>query len=316
MKPVLLTLLATVVALFPLYAQNQTITEPAITSPKEKIETIILPDLVLKDASLRQAIDTLKNSIIKANTAEPNPAHRGVNIVLKMPPGMAEKYTINLNMKTPTPEAVFLEIAKQSECLVVSEPYAIAIVPNTESVPPDQLIFDHSVSVEGELQPYDSIIKASKLESLADILKKVPKIEIYRFYIFRSFNPALIFDVGISDQSCTVEWKIIRNFGDLNENYRVTQSSMIPLDRPEIQPLLEILKGADFWNLPKTLPTKPSTDGSDWVVEAVKDGKHHLVIRCNPLTSASPNADYREGLLVGAFTYLWALTHQMDGELY
>lgn len=55
-----------------------------------------------------------------------------------------------------------------------------------------------------------------------------------------------------------------------------------------------------------------------WAMEGVKDGKHHLVIRSNPLSKLMPPSgrNYEEGLLIGAFFYLWAQTHQMDGELY
>lgn len=165
------------------------------------------------------------------------------------------------------------------------------------------------------LDLYAPILRAAKVEPINTAPDKIPNTEFYRFYIFRSFEPSVIFTVSFGDPKCQVEYKIVRNFGDLNEDYRVTHSSIINFPRSELRPLLTILDSAEFWKRPTTLSEDFSTDGSTWFIEGVKEGKHHFIERRNPLNRYT-DRNYQEGLLIGAFFYLWAQTHQMDGELY
>jgi general secretion pathway protein D len=52
-----------------------------------KLERIILPKLEFKEATIREAVDFLKEKSRVLDTTEPNPANRGVNIVLKIDSG-------------------------------------------------------------------------------------------------------------------------------------------------------------------------------------------------------------------------------------
>ncbi|MGB8170621.1 MAG: Amuc_1098 family type IV pilus outer membrane protein [Chthoniobacteraceae bacterium] len=52
-----------------------------------KLERIIIPKVELKEATIREAVEFLKEKSRTLDTTEPNPANRGVNIVLKLEGG-------------------------------------------------------------------------------------------------------------------------------------------------------------------------------------------------------------------------------------
>jgi general secretion pathway protein D len=52
-----------------------------------KLERIVLPKLEFKEATIREAVEFLKKKSVELDTTEPNPANRGVNIVLKLESG-------------------------------------------------------------------------------------------------------------------------------------------------------------------------------------------------------------------------------------
>lgn len=54
-----------------------------------KLERIVIPKLEFKEATIREAVDFLKEKSRQLDTTEPNPANRGVNIVLKLEGGNA-----------------------------------------------------------------------------------------------------------------------------------------------------------------------------------------------------------------------------------
>ncbi len=62
--------------------------EPEVADPRkmitQKLNTIIIPQLDLRSATLREAVDFLKKKSVELDTAEPDPAKRGVNMVLKL----------------------------------------------------------------------------------------------------------------------------------------------------------------------------------------------------------------------------------------
>ena len=70
-----------------------TIVETTATGPSRsdmitrKLERIVIPKLELKDATIREAVDFLKKKSVELDTTEPNPANRGVNIVLRLEEG-------------------------------------------------------------------------------------------------------------------------------------------------------------------------------------------------------------------------------------
>ncbi len=75
------------------YGKNEIIGPPVTTSARStdyitnKLNRIIIPKVELKDATVREAIDFLKQKSVTLDTSEPDPTKRGVNIVLKLDTG-------------------------------------------------------------------------------------------------------------------------------------------------------------------------------------------------------------------------------------
>lgn len=131
-----------------------------------KLSRIIIPQIQFRDASVREAIEFLKQKSVELDTTEPDPAKRGVNIVLKLesnaayqPAGAAEaaipgvegapaeaaapainpsEARITLSLRNiPMIEALNY-IANLAGLKVKVDPYAVAIVPQSE--PTDVLV--------------------------------------------------------------------------------------------------------------------------------------------------------------------------------
>jgi len=107
------------------------------SSITRKLQTIKIPQLSLSDESVREAVEKLQAKAKALDTAEPDPARKGVNIVLKVDPTKESldggtRITIALN-DIPLGDALKY-IAQQANLKVKVEPYAVAIVPITEPV--------------------------------------------------------------------------------------------------------------------------------------------------------------------------------------
>lgn len=125
---------------------GQIIEQPVIDargtqSVSRKLEEIRIPSINFRDATIREAIDFIKQRSIALDTAEPDPNRRGINIVLKLDPSMASadagtRITLALT-DVPLGEALRY-IATAANLKVKVEPYAVAVVPLNE--PTDVLI--------------------------------------------------------------------------------------------------------------------------------------------------------------------------------
>ena len=111
-----------------------------------KLNSIIIPRLEFRDATLREAIDFLKKKTADLDTAEPEPARRGVSIVLRLPatagataepgvenpPGQPVEKRITLSLKNVSLMEAFKYTAALAGCQVRIEPYALTIIPLEE----------------------------------------------------------------------------------------------------------------------------------------------------------------------------------------
>lgn len=105
-------------------------------SISRKLQEIRIPQLSLSDESVREAIDKLQKKSKQLDTLESDPAKKGVNIVLKLDPARealdgGTKINLSLN-DLPLGEALKY-VASAANLKVKVEPYAVAIVPITES---------------------------------------------------------------------------------------------------------------------------------------------------------------------------------------
>jgi general secretion pathway protein D len=111
------------------------IEQPSIASRgtqviSDKLDAIIIPRLDFTESSIREALDFIKNRARQLDTSEP----KGINIVLKLPPDASEassKFSLSL---TEVPLRAALDyIARTANLKIKVEPYAVVVVPQSES---------------------------------------------------------------------------------------------------------------------------------------------------------------------------------------
>jgi len=123
---------------------SQIIEQPQIdtrgtASINRKLDDIILPSINFSDATIRAALDQLKKLAAAADKDEPDPARKGVNIVLKL---SAEQeagilpFTLTLS-DIPLRSAIDY-VARAANLKLKVEPYSVVVVPQSE--PTDILI--------------------------------------------------------------------------------------------------------------------------------------------------------------------------------
>jgi general secretion pathway protein D len=104
-----------------------------------KLDEIIIPRVDFRDATIREALDFLKQRSVALDTTDQDPTRRGINIVLKVPvdsPEADARITLSLN-DIPLRAAIDY-VAKAANLKLKVEPYAVAVVPQSE--PTDILI--------------------------------------------------------------------------------------------------------------------------------------------------------------------------------
>jgi len=102
----------------------------------QKLEEIRIPSINFREATVREALDFIKQRSKALDTQEPDENKRGINIVLKLDPsnaaaGASTRITLALT-DVPLGEALRY-IATAANLKIKVEPYAVAVVPITES---------------------------------------------------------------------------------------------------------------------------------------------------------------------------------------
>ena len=104
-----------------------------------KLDEIIIPRIDFRDATIREALDFLKQRAVTLDTGEEDPSRRGINIVLKVPADSPEANSrITLSLNDIPLRAAIDYVAKAANLKLKIEPYAVAVVPQSE--PTDILI--------------------------------------------------------------------------------------------------------------------------------------------------------------------------------
>lgn len=104
-----------------------------------KLDEIIVPRIDFQDATLREALDFLRQRAIALDTTEQDPTRKGVNIVPKISDNSSEANArITLSLTDVPLRAAIEYVAKAANMKMKIEPYAVVVVPQSE--PTDVLI--------------------------------------------------------------------------------------------------------------------------------------------------------------------------------
>jgi hypothetical protein len=114
--------------------------------------------------------------------------------------------------------------------------------------------------------------------------------ESYRFLWLRTLDPPVAIRVDVNgDGSGTVTTKI----GDGEAGYPTTTKKVVEIDRrvltrEQVQAFAAQIRKLDFWWIATDEdPGDVKNDGSEWVVEAARDGDYNVVARWSPMSNSS-----------------------------
>jgi len=104
-----------------------------------KLDEIIIPRIDFRDATIREALEFIRQRAAALDTTETDPAQRGLNLILKLAPGSVEEgVQINLALTDVPLRAAIEYVARAANMKPKIEPFAVVVVP--ESEPTDVLI--------------------------------------------------------------------------------------------------------------------------------------------------------------------------------
>ena len=117
-------------------------------------------------------------------------------------------------------------------------------------------------------------------------LMKDQTAEVYRFLWLRSFHhPVAIRLERRPDGTGALTTKMGSGAGGYApESILATKAST--LTREQTQEFLSRVTQVHFWSLPNPVNDQKGTDGSQWIVEGVRNGQYHVVDRWSPTTGA------------------------------
>jgi hypothetical protein len=130
---------------------------------------------------------------------------------------------------------------------------------------------------------YGKHLKAMGEKSLLDVSDKTA--EAYRFLWLRSFHHPVFVRIRRDQNGIKLFTKELDGAGGY-EPGKVLRESEISLQRKEFCEFLRLLEKADYWTLPSTKTDEAGADGAQWILEAVKENRYHIVDRWSPENGA------------------------------
>lgn len=105
------------------------------------------------------------------------------------------------------------------------------------------------------------------------------RAETYRVLWLRTFDAPMVFRLIVARDG-TAAFVIRRTNGRGGYNPgKLVLDKQLKLGKQETSALIERLEKANFWHLASADPNDTGYDGSQWIVEGVKDGVYHVVSR-------------------------------------
>lgn len=123
---------------------SQIIEQPSIdtrgtSAINRKLDEIIIPKIDFRDATVREALDFIKQRAASLDTVDQDAARKGINIVLKLAPDAPENSSrITLSLTDVPLRAAIDYVARAANLKLKVEPYSVVVVPQSE--PTDVLV--------------------------------------------------------------------------------------------------------------------------------------------------------------------------------
>jgi len=133
---------------------------------------------------------------------------------------------------------------------------------------------------------YSKHLKALEEPSLLQ-KSKDSTAESYRFVWLRTFHHPIIVRVDIqANGGAELTTKASSGAGGY-EPGKLVENTSRPLTQKQIEGFLATIQRLQFWELPThETPETVGCDGSQWIIEGIKNGKYHVVDRWTPTKGA------------------------------
>lgn len=104
-------------------------------------------------------------------------------------------------------------------------------------------------------------------------------VESYRFIHLPTWGHPVVVRVDARGDAITVTHRILSGQGGYAPGELTTDVTR-PIGAAELEAIRASLDRAGYWELPRD--AERGMDGEEWIIEAVRDGRHHLVDRWTP----------------------------------
>ena len=105
--------------------------------------------------------------------------------------------------------------------------------------------------------------------------------EIYRFTWLRTFHHPVSIRLEKQDNIIKLFSKISSGAGGYEPGHLIMDTSF-NVAEDDYRSLINKLEEANFWNIPTEKRDNNGEDGSEWIIEAIKDNKYHMATRWTP----------------------------------
>jgi hypothetical protein len=105
--------------------------------------------------------------------------------------------------------------------------------------------------------------------------------EIYRFTWLRTFHHPVAVRLEKQNNTIRLISKVCNGAGGYESGQLIFDTTLnVTLD--QYKSLTQKVDNINFWNLKTEQRDEDGNDGSEWIIEAVKDSKYHMVTRWTP----------------------------------
>jgi hypothetical protein len=147
---------------------------------------------------------------------------------------------------------------------------------------PKGALSDNARSDQFRLDWYSKDLRALQEPSLLRLASDT-SLESYRFLWLRTFHHPVVVRLDLApDGTGQLTTKVSSGAGGYDPG-RIVENKSRPVTHEQVEEFLAKVKHDQFWDLPShETPATVGCDGSQWIVEGVKDGKYHVVDRWSP----------------------------------
>ena len=136
--------------------------------------------------------------------------------------------------------------------------------------------------------------------------------EVYRFLWLRAYHAPVAIRVLRREQSALLLGKRLGGAGGYDPGDLIEEVAL-ELKEDAWTEFSRLLEEANYWRAATTEVGLTRLDGSQWILEAVKDGRYHVVDRWSPSATGSPEEDSK---LREACLHLLTLSGIRVGDVY